>query len=152
MALLYPNRIIIPKEVYNELSNPSVPHLKSRIDQLVNLKVASIKTIEIPSEEYEIFAKLTKHPDKGHCIIGNGEAACIALAKTSSGIIASNNLKDISKFIEEYNLQNKTTGDILKEALEKGIITEKQGNIIWKNMIKYRRKLGSNSFTEYLKY
>ena len=53
---------------------------------------------------------------KGEKIIGKGEAAAIALAKTYNGIIASNNLKDISKYIEKYNLEHVATGDILVAA------------------------------------
>lgn len=43
-----------------------------------------------------------------------------------------------------------TTGDVLVEALEKGIITEAQGNKIWVDMVKRKRKLGADSFSEYL--
>lgn len=150
LTSLYPNRIIIPKEVYGELSHPAIPHLKARIDKLISYNQASIKTIEVPSEEYTIFKKLTTSPDKGNLIIGKGEAACIALAKKNNGIIASNNLKDISQYIKEFNLENKTTGDILKEALDCSLITITQGEKIWQEMLNYRRKLGSSSFQEYL--
>ena len=36
-------------------------------------------------------------------------------------------------------------------ALDSGFITEQEGNTLWANMLKKRRKLGANSFTEYLK-
>jgi hypothetical protein len=44
-----------------------------------------------------------------------------------------------------------TTGDILAEAYEKGYITESQGNSLWASMLKKRRKLGAESFADYLK-
>ncbi|MGD1823457.1 MAG: hypothetical protein ACPKM0_11945 [Pleomorphochaeta sp.] len=150
LSSLYPGRIAIPQDVYNELSYPGVNHLRKRLDKLITYKHASIIQITIPSEEYTIFEKLTKSPNKGYPIIGKGEAACIALAKNNEGIIASNNLKDISQYIREYNLINITTGDILKEALNSRILTKKQCEIIWQNMLHYRRKLGSNSFEEFL--
>ena len=56
-------------------------------------------------------------PPKGAKIIGKGEAAAIALAKTYGGILASNNLKDISKYVTKYNLRHKTTGEILVVAI-----------------------------------
>lgn len=62
--------------------------------------------------------------DSGHKIIGNGEAASIALAKKYEVIVANNNLK---------------------------LITEEEGNYIWEQMINKRRKLGANTFSEYLK-
>ena len=44
-----------------------------------------------------------------------------------------------------------TTGDILKEALSKELITEEDGNKLWNDMLKKRRKLGYNSFSDYLR-
>lgn len=61
-----------------------------------------------------------------------------------------NLFKDIALYIDELKLKHITTGDILIEALEKGFITETEGNNIWASMIAKRRKLGAGSFTEYL--
>ena len=97
------------------------------------------------------YTEFTRKPKPGHVVIGRGEAASLALAKSEKGIVASNNLKDISQYITEYQLSHKTTGDILTEALDSGLITEQEGNTLWANMLKKRRKLGANSFTEYLK-
>jgi hypothetical protein len=65
--------------------------------------------------------------------------------------VASNNLKDIGSYISEFKLKHITTGDILIEALEKGYITEDEGNAIWASMLTKRRKLGATSFYEYIK-
>lgn len=73
------------------------------------------------------------------------------MAKTYNGIIASNNLRDISKYVEKYGLEHVATGDILVAALNKGYIDEATGNQIWKNMINKRRMLPRATFTEYLK-
>ena len=73
------------------------------------------------------------------------------MAKERGGILASNNLRDIAVYVKEYNLIHKTTGAILKEALEKGMITEDEGNHLWQDMLRRRRKLGYDSFTEYLR-
>lgn len=148
---LYPEKIIIPKPVYIELSRPCVVHLKKRIDTLLDHNLVSIQDIDIQSEEYKLYYQLTEAPKKGHKIIGNGEAASISLAKQYGGIVASNNLKDISSYIAEFHLQHLTTGDILIEALERKIITESEGEVIWSEMLAKRRKLGAGSFTSYLK-
>ena len=74
----------------------------------------------------------------------------MSLAKEKNGILASNNLKDISDYVEEYSLLHYTTGDIMKMALDAGYIDEAQGNTIWANMIARKRKLGYASFTDYL--
>lgn len=94
---------------------------------------------------------MTKRPERGYKIIGKGEAASIVLAKKYEGILGSNNLKDISNYVNLFSLKHLTTGDILLEAYDKNIITEKEGNEIWRKMINKKRKLGASSFTEYIK-
>ena len=61
LKTLYSGKIKIPQQVYNELSNPAINHLKMRLD--------------------------------------SGEAAAIALASAACGIVASNNMKDVSVYI-----------------------------------------------------
>lgn len=151
LAQLYPGRIVIPAEVYAELSKPTVPHLKTRIDALLNSKDARIEHIQLGTEEYELYRKLVTKPDPGHVVIGNGEAAAITLAKEHGGILASNNLRDITIYVSEFCLQHKTTGDILKDALNEGLITEAVGNQLWQSMINKRRRLGYATFSDYLK-
>ncbi|MHB8126570.1 MAG: hypothetical protein ACYDEJ_13200 [Desulfitobacteriaceae bacterium] len=103
------------------------------------------------TEEYSIYHKLAIAPQKGRITIGRGEAAALALAKVNKGIIASNNLKDISQYISLYNLEHITTCEILVESLHKGLIDESAGNQIWSNMIQKRRLLPTLTFTDYLK-
>jgi predicted nucleic acid-binding protein len=151
LVLLYPGMVVIPKPAYDELSYPTTHHLKQRIDYLISKNQASLETIDIGSDAYTLYQKLTTSPDEGHKIIGPGEAASIALAKTNNGVVASNNLKDISSYITEFELKHITTGGILSEALEKGYISEDDGNAIWASMLAKRRKLGASSFSEYIK-
>ncbi len=73
------------------------------------------------------------------------------MAKEKRGILASSNLRDIAVYVKEYNLVHKTTGAIMKEALEKKMITEADENQLWQNMLRRRRKLGYDSFSEYLR-
>ena len=148
---LYPGKIVIPKPVYTELDRPFISHLKARIDTLIAANLVTIQDIAVDSDEYETYYQLTENPAQGHKIIGNGEAASIALARHYNGIVASNNLRDISTYITEFSLKHTTTADILVDALHRGFITEHQGNIIWKNMLAKRRRLGAASFTDYLK-
>ena len=133
------------------MSIPSVPHLKQRIIVMISNGDARIETIQADTEEYRLYRKLISNPDPGHVIIGSGEAAAIALAKEQGDILASNNLRDISVYVSEFNLQHMTTGDILKEALDRGLITETTGNQLWQNMLQKRRRLGYSSFSDYLK-
>jgi len=151
LAQLYPGRIVIPRPVYDELSNPRIAHLKVRIDALVSAGQAEIVEIIVGTQEYNIFYKLTVEPDKGQKLIGKGEAASIALAKENGGIVASNNLSDIGDYVKEFQFKHITTGDILVEAYNKGLITENEGNTIWASMLAKQRKLGTASFSDFLK-
>lgn len=147
---LYGGKIILPEQVYTELSHPSTPHLKKITDNLKNDGEISIASIDMDTEAYKIYSKLTTNPDEGFKVIGKGEAAAIALAKTKGGILASNNMRDIKQYVEEYELKHITTGDILVEALDNNYITEDEGNTIWANMIAKNRKLPNSTFTEFL--
>lgn len=153
LSKLFPGRIVIPKEVYDELSHPGVNRvkgLKAQVDMMIRSGDATIDTIVVGTDTYELYKKLTNNPAPGHKIIGRGEAASISLAKEKQGILASNNLKDIASYVKEYGLTHLTTGDIMKMALDAGYIDEAQGNTIWANMISRRRKLGHATFSEYL--
>ena len=150
LSQLYPGRIVVPSAVYAELSNPRISHLKVRVDALLSDHSARVETIETGTAEYLLYRKLVANPDPGHVIVGKGEAAAIALAKEKNGILASNNLKDVAVYVKEFNLQHMTTGEILKEALEKGLITENTGNQLWQDMLRKRRYLGYPTFSDYL--
>ena len=151
LALLYPGRIVIPAEVYAELSVPTVPHLRERIDAMLRDGSAMLERIQSDTEEYRLYRKLSARPDPGHAVIGRGEAAAIVLAKGHSGILASNNLRDVAAYVEEFRLKHMATGDILNDAFRKGLITEQEGNRLWREMLKKRRRLGYASFSDYLK-
>lgn len=148
---LYHGKIVLPQEVYIELSNPSIPHLKNRVEVLCSKGDITTKQILINTEEYNLYYEMAISPPKEERVIGRGEAAALALAKVYGGIIASNNLKDISKYIKKYELDHVTTGDILITALKAGLIDEQTGNQIWSNMLLKRRLLPTASFSDYLK-
>lgn len=64
---LYGGRIVLPEPVYQELSNPSIPHIKQRTDIMISNKDISVKTIEIDTEEYNKKYNL-KHIDTGQIL------------------------------------------------------------------------------------
>ena len=72
LSQLYPTKIIIPQEVYKELSNPSILWMKTKIDILVNQNIAVIESINVGTDEYETYYKLTQKPQGSHKIIGKG--------------------------------------------------------------------------------
>lgn len=150
LSKLYPGHIIIPEQVYKELSDPHIEHLRKRLDTMFANQEATRMKIEGNTETYELYKKLMWNPDSDFIPIGSGEAAAIALAKEYSGILASNNLRDIKQYVELFHLRHITTADIMKKAYEEKLITENEGNKIWKDMLDRRRKLGFKSFSEVL--
>ena len=150
LTSLYSGKMKIPQQVYNELSYPGTPQLKTRVDILISNGDAVIVSILTDTPEFSFYLKLTTSPDEGHIIIGKGEAAAIALASTSGGTVASNNLKDVAAYVSELSLRHITTGDILIKALGESLISEDEGNIIWSAMLAKKRKIGAASFTEYI--
>ena len=73
LTQLYPGRVMIPKQVYDELG--SVPHLQERIDILLGRNEVKLLEIEADTPAAELYAELTGSPRPGHAVIGRGEAA-----------------------------------------------------------------------------
>jgi hypothetical protein len=90
-------------------------------------------------------------PEKGMRIIGQGEAAGIAMVKQRGGILASNNMRDVSAYVKKFGIHHVTTGDILIDAMDSGIITERDGNNLWAMMIRKRRQLPTTTFSAYIR-
>jgi len=151
LSSLYSGSIIVPQQVYDELSNPYTPQLKTRLDKLIINGDVVIRSILSDAAEFKHYMKLTSNPDEGHVIIGKGEAAVIALASALGGVVASNNLKDVAQYVSELKLQHITTGNILVKAFEQSLITESDGNNIWRSMLVKRRRIGAASFTDYIR-
>ncbi|KLU39570.1 MAG: hypothetical protein AA931_05965 [Peptococcaceae bacterium 1109] len=142
-------RLILPQAVMGELLNPSVPHLGQRARNL--LSVGHVETMDIMTgtEEAALFKQMTTKPLPGLKPIGKGEAAALVLARAHNGIIASNNISDISYYVREYNLPRMTTGYFLGKAYEAGLISDNDANKIWSDMLARKRLLPSPSFSKY---
>lgn len=150
LSKLYPGRIIMPKPVYDEIDRPTLAWMKERVDNMISAGKLTVVELTVGTDESELYYKLTQNPDIGHKIIGDGEASAIALAKVKNGIVASNNFNDILTYIKEYSLEYTTTADMLVDAFRQSIIDENEGNAIWVNMLRKKRRLGASSFSEYL--
>ena len=69
-------------------------------------------SMDISSEEYALYRELITYNGRNK-VIGSGEAASISLAKKHNGVLGSNNLRDVSYYINKYSLKHITTGEIL---------------------------------------
>ncbi len=148
IAKLYPGRVVLPAQVYDELKK--VPHLLARVDNLKNSGDLTVESIMTGTAEAEDYCAMAISPSPGDRWIGKGEAAAIALAKNRGGILVSNNLKDVASYVTKFGLRHVTTGDIMLEALRAGLITRQEGDRLWLEMLKKKRKLPSATFSDYL--
>ena len=77
---LYRGKIVIPGPVYQELSNPCIPHIKRRTDVLLNDHTALVREIEAGREEYKLYHSLIKGCRKEKAIgIGCNNSAQIIM-------------------------------------------------------------------------
>lgn len=145
---LYAGRVAVPQQVYGELRK--VQFMRDRVDALLKAKRVELYPIIAGTDPGDLYLKLTTHPDKGYKLIGSGEAAAIVLTRHHDGILGSNNMRDILPYIQLYNLKNRSSADIMAEALEQHLINEGQGNAIWREMLQRNRKLPTDTFTQFL--
>ncbi|WP_269225077.1 hypothetical protein [Flavobacterium eburneipallidum] len=112
---IFPGRFVILDKVFEELM--ARPSNKIPVGNFI--EYTKIDVIPIPNkiEIIKEYSRLKK-------IVGNGEAACMAVARNTNDYIASSNLKDIRLYCEEYNIVYLTTMDILLEAYKLKIMSE----------------------------
>lgn len=115
LGSIFPNKIKVLDKVYAELER--FPNKKREVDNLLNFKILELEMFpennqEIKKEYFYIKNKLFK---------GDGESACLAVARYSKNIIASSNLTDIKNYCNLHKVEYLTTMDFLCEALKNGI-------------------------------
>jgi hypothetical protein len=84
----------------------------------------------------ELFRELTD--PKGKPVMGDGEAAAIALVSVMGGTVASNNLRDIKEYCVDNRIQFICSDDILCLAVQRQVIDLKLASLIWDTMKKKR--------------
>lgn len=151
IKLIYPDYdICVPKQVYDEINRPikALQIIQNNLATLISNGDATVADdFEIDSPDGELYLKLITIGD-GFYSIDSGEAAAIVLTKFNNGILASNNLRDVSFYVKQYNLEHITTVHILLKAYKDGIIDEAQGNAIWQRMIAAKRRLPYQTFSD----
>lgn len=113
----FPNRFVILDKVKAELDKR-----KKSIVALDNfIEWTKIEVIPFPKD-----IAIIKEYAKLKYTMGDGEAACMAVAKHTKDYIASSNLKDIKEYCNHFGIVYLTTMDILLEAYQKGILIESE--------------------------
>ena len=156
VACCFEEYAFIPMPVLEELSNPEFNKkkpIKAQIDVLLKLGQAIPKRLmdENTLNLYVEIKDTISFDKKGKKkIMGKGESSVIAYAVNDQRTISSNNLKDVSFYVQKYNLKNYKTGDILRFAYNKGYISLAEANTIWKEILSVGQRIGYASFDEFL--
>jgi len=143
LSKIFDNKIFILDKVYAELIR--FPKRKTYVENLINLKV--IEILAFPEDNPEIkkeYAHIKKVMLKGE-----GESACMAVAKFSKNILASSNLRDIAGYCKMHSIDYLTTMDFLCKALEKGIFDINRCNAFISNVLTAKNKLPVAKMEDY---
>ena len=138
---LYGNHLVFIDVVKNEL-------FRSRqiVNQLSNfISFYKIQVLPFPADNMEILKEFSKLKKR----YGDGESACMAVAKFQKHIIASSNLRDIKHYCEKNKIVYLTTMDILIDAMDKEKLTEDECNEFIRQVKERKSKLPVNTIEEY---
>ena len=117
--ILSPHTIFIVEQVYEEASyHPFFEDRKQDLDKW--MKLFGIQKIPFPSSNKLIrleYYRLKKESPR----FGNGERACMAIARYNKEVIASSNFRDVANYCKEYDIEYIGVLDILLIAIRKGI-------------------------------
>jgi hypothetical protein len=110
---IFPNRIRILDMVESEICRSS--KIRPDVERIIDEGI--IQRMQFPTGsrfivEYGLLSQS----------FGTGEAACMAVARHSEKIIASNNLRDITQYCIEHQICYLTTLDILYVAYRNGVM------------------------------
>ena len=111
---IFTNPVKILDKVYKELER--MPGKLREVRNLIDMKL--LEQIPFPEDNEEI--KKEYYHIKNMLFKGDGESACLAVARYQNNIIASSNLKDIKVYCDMHSILYLTTMDFLCEALRKG--------------------------------
>jgi predicted nucleic acid-binding protein len=138
-------KICIPNQVFNELSIDTLT--STVIDKLIKAKKIRKVSLEI-GEETELYCSL-RYERKGRKRIGDGEAACLVLARTRSGYLASSNYADIAPYVKDFGLENYSAARLLAFCQENTILTQDECCRIYLDFLARGRKMPFENYDQY---
>ena len=140
---LYGNHLVFIDVVKNELFRS-----KQIVNQISNfISFNKIQVLTFPADNIDILKEFSRLKKR----YGDGESACMAVAKFQKHIIASSNLRDIRLYCEENKIAYITTMDILLDAMDKEKLTEKECNRFISQVKERKSKLPVDTIGEYKK-
>lgn len=138
---IFSNKKVILDIVAHELR--AAKKFKTYIDNVIS--TGFIKEIDFKTDREIIieYSKLSK-------TFGKGESACMAYCKFNKDVLASSNLKDISRYCKENEITYLTTMDFLAQAYKSTQLSEQECNDFIKQVKSVGSKLPVDSIKDYL--
>ncbi|MDZ4808200.1 MAG: hypothetical protein SGI96_07995 [Bacteroidota bacterium] len=144
--LIFPdNPIHLLDKVHAELQNWKSVNVGFIVSDL--LKKKRIQLIDFPEDNEEI--KKEYFWIKKMQFKGDGESACLAVARYNKNILASSNLKDIKPYCAMHKIDYLTTMDFLCAALANGVYDETRCDTFLQKVIAAGGKLPVKSMKAY---
>lgn len=135
---IFPNNPIhILDKVHAELQRWPSSAVKTQISILLSKKI--IKLISFPDDNNEIKKEYLRI--KSLLFKGDGESACLAVARYNKIILASSNLRDTAPYCSMHKIDYLTTMDFLCHALKNGIYTRARCDAFITAVLKAKSKL-----------
>lgn len=141
---LFPDRLLMLQNVKNELCR------SKNLVLIVNnfILFNKIEEMDFPTDDKQVLKAYAELIAEGR---GDGESSIMAVARYHKHIVASSNLKDIKNYCNTHQITYLTTMDILKIAMEEGVLTEAECDYFIYKVKSSGSKLPVNTMSEYLK-
>ena len=145
--IVSPFEIIILDNVYKEATR--ISKRKLQVDNWIRSNKVSVVLFPDNNDIKKEYFKIKKE----NPLIGDGERACMAVAKYNKNIIASSNFKDIASYCTANVIDYLGTLDLLVLAIERGVFDEFRCNAFIANaktINNARFPMGVNRIADYL--
>lgn len=143
LTKVFPQPIKMLDKVFEELAR--YPKKQQLVQNLINWKY--LEVIPFPTDEVVIYREYLYIKNK--LFKGDGESACMAVARFQENILASSNLKDIGQYCKMHNVDYLTTMDFLCYALKTGFFDEIRCDNFITAVLNQGSKLPVKSMKEY---
>jgi predicted nucleic acid-binding protein len=144
-AIFPANPVYILDKVYTELQQWPSSTMRNAVSSLISNEV--IQVMDFPEDNDEI--KREYYWIKNMQFKGDGESACLAVARFNKNILASSNLRDIKSYCTMHKIDYLTTMDFLCEALRNGLFTADRCNTFIASVLSAGSKLPVKTMTAY---
>ena len=116
LETMYSGKIVIPKEVYDELNKPSILHLKHRIDQLISRGSAKIMTALakriVKKFKMDTLRVMEEEPERLAEVKGVSEKLARSI---SEQIQEKKSMRDAMIFLQKFGISMKLSAKIYME-------------------------------------